>query len=102
MIRRNEKQSIRNCRNLLVSRSLGDSPAPTVHRNQALASTIQSPITEGPRLLSLRQSMVAAGQRTTPQEPWLTWPTTARYVLTRLVAILPTMLLSLWQAFSRR
>jgi len=45
---------------------------------------------------------VAAGQRTTPQEPWLTWPTTARYVLTRLVAILPTMLLSLWQAFSRR
>jgi hypothetical protein len=36
------------------------------------------------------------------REPWQTWPTTARYAVTRLVEILPTLLLLLWQVFVRR
>jgi hypothetical protein len=59
----------------------------------------------GPPRTAVRSSPLSTepipGQRVTPQEPWLTWPTTARYVLTRLVEILPTVLL-LWQAFVRR
>lgn len=42
--------------------------------------------------MSTDPTAVQAGRRRVPHEPWQTWPTTVRYVLTRLVEILPTVM----------
>jgi hypothetical protein len=47
--------------------------------------------------MSTDPTAMQAGRRRVPHEPWQTWPTTVRYVLTRLVEILPTVML-VWQA----